>query len=79
LGDGGFPVVVRDLDARREREREREREGSGKERERERDRERGALRVVGYLGINELEHALCECPRLQVERERRLLGLGIDG
>jgi chloride channel 3/4/5 len=33
------------------------RDTGGKEPER---KQKGPLRVVGYLGINELEHALCE-------------------
>jgi chloride channel 3/4/5 len=56
LDDTGFPVLMRDVDVARDfmggngKEREgRVREGSGM---------KGVLRVVGFLGINELEHAL---------------------
>lgn len=63
LDDTGFPVLVKDVDYSRDREFSIS--GNGKEREgrgREGSGAKGVLRVVGFLGINELEHALGEKP-----------------
>ena len=60
MDDTGFPVLVKDVDHGRERDFSIS-GGNGKEREgRGRDGAgaKGVLRVVGFLGINELEHAL---------------------
>ena len=59
LDDTGFPVLVKDVDVARTSEFTIS--GNGKEREgrtREGSGTKGVLRVVGFLGINELEHAL---------------------
>lgn len=62
MADTGFPVLVKEATAHASYDRERERQRTGdRVHERHGEREnRGCLRVVGFLGMNELEHALCE-------------------
>lgn len=58
LADTGFPVLVREHGAAAGRRGDEGHGhghgGNGKERE----RDRGGMRVIGFLGTNELEHAL---------------------
>lgn len=62
MDDAGFPVLVRDTSIpERIRDEDRGRDNVrhvGKERA----RDKGGLRLLGFVGVNELEHALCELP-----------------
>lgn len=56
MADTGFPVLVKEASAHASASASASDRGGGGKRE----RETGCLRVVGFLGMNELEHALGE-------------------
>jgi chloride channel 3/4/5 len=56
MADTGFPILVREAEARGLGHGH----GHGKDREGDRGNGGGGMRVIGFLGTNELEHALGE-------------------